>query len=223
MATQITPPSISQDLTRIHKVITRGIAVTVEKGTEYLRTGFPDPLLRKGYSDYTQSLTIVLEAHHMGEDEVAFPSIREVLPSAPYERLTKNHLEIEAQLKSIHRTIPALAETGEEASLRRLLDTLRRVTAIWRPHIQAEERHFSEEALTAVMSPEEQARVSGLMAKHAQEHSIPASLALPFVLFNLSGEDRNSMAAKFPTMVVEELIPNAWKEQWAPMKPFLLE
>jgi len=223
MATQITPPSISQDLMRIHKVITRGIAVTVEKGTEYLQAGFPDPMVRKGYSDYTQSLTIILEAHHLGEDEVAFPALREKLPSAPYERLSKNHHEIEAQLRSVRKTIPALAETGEEASLRRLVDILRRVTAIWRPHIQAEERHFSDEALAAVMSPEEQARVTGMMAKHGQEHSTPASLALPFVLFNLSGEDRNTMAAKFPSTVVEELIPNAWKEQWAPMKPFLLE
>jgi hypothetical protein len=31
------------------------------------------------------------------------------------------------------------------------------------------------------------------------------------------------MAASMPSMVLDELIPKAWKEQWAPMKPFLLE
>lgn len=223
MATQFPPPSIAKDLIRIHKVITRGLAVSLEKGAEYLQAGFPDPAIYKGFASYTQSLSIVLDAHHLGEDEVVFPSIREKIPSAPYERLSKNHQEIESLIRSIRKTIPALAETGDGANLRRLVDTLRRVTAIWRPHIQSEERHFSEEALSAVMSHEEQASVSAMMAKHGQEHSIPGSLTLPFVLFNLSGEDRKAMAAKIPLTVLEEMIPNAWKEQWAPMKPFFLE
>lgn len=223
MSVPIPPSSIAQDLIRIHKVITRGLAVTVEKGTAYLQAGFPDSAIRRGYTDYALSLSIVLEAHHLGEDEVAFPALQEKLPTAPYERLSKNHLEIEVLLGMIRQTIPPLAETGDEASLRHLLEILRKVTAIWRPHIQAEERHFAQEALSAVMSMDEQIHISGLMAKHGQEHSVPAYLALPFVLFNLAAEDRSAMAAKMPRTVLEELIPNVWKDQWAPMKPFLLE
>jgi hypothetical protein len=30
------------------------------------------------------------------------------------------------------------------------------------------------------------------------------------------------MAQQMPPVVSQELVPVAWKEQWAPMKPFLL-
>jgi hypothetical protein len=188
-----------------------------------MQAGFPDPGMRKGYADYTQSLATVLDAHHLGEDEIAFPSLREKITAAPYERLTRNHQEIVVLLDSARKAIPLVAEKGLQADLAELVDILRKISNIWRPHIQTEEFYFSEEALAAAFSPDEQERMSAAMAKHNQEHAAPPSLALPFVLFNLEADDRAAMAASMPVMVVEELIPKGWKEQWAPMKPFLLE
>jgi hemerythrin-like domain-containing protein len=195
----------------------------VARGTDFMQAGFTDPGMRKGYADYTQSLVTVLDAHHLNEDEIAFPSLRDKITAAPYDRLTRNHQEIVVLLASVSKALPAVAEKGDQADLLELVDILRKISSVWRPHIQTEEFYFSEEALAASVSPEEQERISAAMAKHSQEHSTPPSLVLPFVLFNLEAEDRAEMAATLPAMVVEELIPKGWKEQWAPMKPFLLE
>ena len=223
MADKSSSSRLAQDLLRIHRVISRGLIVSVTKGVDFMQAGFPDPGMRKGYADYTQSLATVLDAHHLGEDEIAFPYLREKITAAPYERLTRNHQEIVVLLDSAGKAIPLVAEKGDQADLAELVDILRKISNIWRPHIQTEEFYFSEDALAAAVSPEEQDRMSAAMAKHNQEHATPPTLALPFVLFNLEAEDRAAMATSLPAVVVEELIPKGWKEQWAPMKPFLLE
>ena len=219
----ISSSRFAQELLRIHRVISRGLIVSVTKGAEFMQAGFPDPGIRKGYADYTHSLATVLDAHHLGEDEIVFPFLRGKITAAPYERLARSHREIVALLDSAGKAIPPVAEKGLQADLSVLLDVLRKISNIWRPHIQTEEFYFSEEALAAAVSPEEQERLSASMAKHSQEHAAPPALALPFVLFNLEAEDRAAMAASLPAVVVEELIPKAWKEQWAAMKPFLLD
>jgi hypothetical protein len=217
------PPNLAQDLLRIHRAITRGLTVGVEKGAEFAEHGFPDPGLRRGFTDYTLSLAVVLRAHHLGEDEIAFPFFRERLPASLYERLAADHHKIEALLNPLRQAIANVAATGGQADLNRVVDDLRSIGAVWTPHIRLEEGHFSEEALSAVMTMEEQGRLSGMMAKHSQEHATPGYLALPFTLFNLQAEDRAAMSATMPSMVIDELVPKAWKDQWAPMRPFLLE
>jgi len=51
----------------------------------------------------------------------------------------------------------------------------------------------------------------------------PDLVALPFILYNLSVEDREIMAQHMPPVVIQELVPVVWKEHWEPMKPFLLD
>ena len=36
------------------------------------------------------------------------------------------------------------------------------------------------------------------------------------------GADRAYMAGEMPPIISQELVPVVWKDQWAPMKPFLL-
>jgi hypothetical protein len=86
-----------------------------------------------------------------------------------------------------------------------------------------EEENFSEAALNAVMTLEEQQAISAAAGKHSQENSQPAHWIVPFLLFNLEHEDRASMAASIPPVVVNELVMKAWIDHWSPMKPFLLE
>jgi hypothetical protein len=66
-------PNPAEYLIHIHKVITRGINVGINKGSEYLQNGFPEPKIPLGYTTYALSLASVLRAHHQGEDQVAFP------------------------------------------------------------------------------------------------------------------------------------------------------
>jgi hypothetical protein len=217
------PPDLAQELVRIHRVITRGLTVGVAKGEEFHQQGFPNPKTRQGYTDYTRSLTVVLGAHHLAEDEIGFPALREKFPHAPFERLSANHREMETLLQPLKKAIANVASEAGEAHLAQLVGHLRSLSAIWTPHIQVEEENFSSEAVNAVMASEDQARLGAALAKHNQEHASPASLILPFMLFNLNAEDRAIMSATVPGLVTKVVVPLVWKNRWAPMKPFLLD
>ena len=92
---------LAGDFLRIHRAITRGLNVSVSKGSEYIQKGFPDPDLQQGFALYLQTLAAVLSAHHLGEDEVAFPALKLKLPDEPYEKLGSDHVEIEKKLVQI--------------------------------------------------------------------------------------------------------------------------
>jgi hypothetical protein len=216
-------PSLAQDLVRIHKVITRGITVGVTRGTKFIQDGFPDRNLQQGFADYVRSLGSVLEAHHLSEDEIAFPALRELLSSAPYDRLAEDHKKIEAALGPMMDSLPVVAGAEPAAGLDSMMVSLKRISAVWTQHYKTEERFFSPTALAGVMKPDEQARVSLSMGKLSQERAGPPFLVLPFMLFNLAGANRLAMAESLPKAVKELIVSKDWSERWAPMKPFLLD
>jgi hemerythrin-like domain-containing protein len=214
--------NLAADLIRIHKVITRGLNVGLVKGREYSQSGFPQPQALVGYSSYTHSLASVLDSHHMGEDLIAFPKFRLVISSAPYAKLVYDHLQIETLLAPLPPIIAALPDDAHKG-LESIVDTLRKISEIWEPHIQLEERYFSEAAINAVIAPEDQRRISEAAGKYSQEHSGPPYWVIPFVLYNLERDERAIMASTFPAMIMDELVPKVWAEQWSPMKPLLLD
>ncbi len=55
------------------------------------------------------------------------------------------------------------------------------------------------------------------------KNSGPEYLVIPFVLYNLTGQDRTMIEQVMPPLVTQQLVPGAWKEKWAPMKPFLFD
>ncbi len=215
-------PDLAQDLVRIHHAITRGLNVGLKSGGEFLRDGFPDRDLQRGYKDYVQSLGSVLAAHHLGEDEIAFPALKEKLPTAPYKRLAADHRKIEAALTPMSAALSNIGEANPVAGLGGVVDSLRKILAIWPSHIGLEESSFGSSTIARVMTPQEQADVSLRMGKSSQEHAGPPFLVLPFVLYNLVGDDREGMAAAIPAPV-RVLIEKDWKEQWNLMRPFLLD
>lgn len=216
-------PNLAEDFLRIHKAITRGLSVGVARGSDFIRDGFQDRILQQGFALYLQALTAVVSAHHLGEDEVAFPALKQKLPNIPYGSLAADHAKIETALNLVKSTLPELGADAPAAALGNAVENLKRILSIWTPHIEIEQTAFSAAAIAGAMTLEEQAQLSALFGKHAQEHVGPPFYALPFVLFNLSPTDRAKMAAAMPKMVIEELIPGEWKEKWAPMKPFLLD
>ncbi len=215
-------PTLATDLVRIHKVITRALDICLVKGRAFLQSGFSEPELLLGYSSYSHSLVAVLDSHHTSEDIIAFPEFRLVIPSAPYAQLAYDHNEIELLLDPLSSVIANLSDDTHNGLLKIVL-TLNKITEIWAPHIQLEEHYFSSEGLIDVMAPEDQIRISEASAKHSRENAQPPYWVIPFILYNLDREDRAIIAASLPATITEELIPKVWAEQWAPMKPFLLE
>ena len=176
-----------------------------------------------GMPTISRASGLILSAHHLGEDEIAFPALKEKLPAAPYGRLAEDHKIIEAALTPVRESIPEVAGANPAGGLGVVMDNLRKVLAIWTPHMRKEETSFAEKAIGEVMTPDEQGKLSGSMAKLSQEHAGPPFLVLPFVLFNLAGADREAMAATLPEVVIKQLLPIDWKEQWSAMRPFLLD
>jgi hemerythrin-like domain-containing protein len=216
-------PNLAQDLIRIHKVITRGLKVSMAKGREFMEAGYTEPTVFQGYKSYAHSLASVLAAHHQGEDQIAFPALRSRLPNAPYEKLAADHLVIESLLVQVNQAEMSLSGKPHDNALKALVDRLNEIFAAWEPHIQKEEFYFSKANVSKAMSLEEQGKLSAAMGKDSQARAQPPALVVPFVLYNLEPADRSIMASSFPPTVINELIPKMWKDQWAPMKPFLLE
>ena len=216
-------PTLAQDLLRIHKVITRGLEVGLKKGKDYLISGFSSPEELRGYSSYIHSFASVLDSHHSGEDLFAFPALRKVLPLAPYSQLATDHRSVEMLLARLPKPITDLSGNQPGEGLNVITDTLAKISEVWYPHIHLEEANFAEEKLNAVLTIDEQKNISAATAKYSQEHSDPPYWVIPFVLFNLDRDERAKMAVNIPPKVMNELVPIVWKDQWSPMKPFLLE
>ena len=207
----------------IHQSISRGVHMSGLYCRIFMRAGLPGGKIGPGFVDYTRSLTSVMHAHHLAEDELEFPLFRDLLPEAPYKQLAEEHRRIRPIVDEIRLKIERAVEAPESAeTLERTDSLLTRLEEIWRPHIAAEEAHFSSAKIDAVMSPDEQTRLLARIGEANLEHSGPDYLVLPFTLFNLPQKDRASMSHLMPPVVTRHLIPVAWKEKWQPMAPFLL-
>jgi hypothetical protein len=215
-------PNIAEDLRRIHMIITRGLDVSIEHAASFAREGLPEGQMGAGYGHYETALLSFLSAHHLAEDDIAFPYFEDRLPEVPFGQLEEEHERIEELLGQAKEELDRLEDEPEQA-LEGLGAVLRQVRKLWHPHITTEEDHFGVQRLAEMLPPEEHGRLAGLMAQHSMEHSGPDYLVVPFALYNLPPEQRAVLSRAMPPLVIEQLVPVAWKEQWAPMQPFLLE
>ncbi|OGN97410.1 MAG: hypothetical protein A2Z71_10890, partial [Chloroflexi bacterium RBG_13_50_21] len=202
-----TTPDLAQDLIRIHKVITRALYTSLIKGREYFQSGFPQPDLLHGYSNYIHCLSEVLGSHHRGEDLIAFPAFMKVMPSAPYAQLSADHHAVEMLMISIPQALKDLSGETPNMGLQPIVDTLEKLSAIWEPHILLEEHFFSREAIKAAIDLDEQRRIGEAASTYSQEHSGPPYWVVPFILYNLEPDERAIMAANFPPAILNELVP----------------
>jgi hypothetical protein len=173
-----------------------------------------------GYRKYVTALLSFVSAHHLTEDEVAFPYFEDRLPEMPFDRLEEEHEEIERMLEQAQGRVEGLDEEPE--ALRDLEAQLREIRELWHPHIGIEEKHLDAERLGEMLPVEEHERISGEMGKLSMEHAEPLHLVVPFALYNLPADERAALTRNMPPKVIEELMPGPWKERWAPMQPFLL-
>jgi hemerythrin-like domain-containing protein len=216
---QLHGPDVAADLVRIHRVITRGLEVSIRHSRAPLRAA-----TAAGFVTYVQTLAWVLHGHHVGEDQAAFPFFRQKQIDAPYLLLVAEHGQMQAILDEVKPAVDRLAaEPGDRKSLAFVHQALSQLAGVWHPHIAREEAHLTSQAIAAAIGVEEQMSLAKGFAEHAQQNSGPNYLAVPFVLYNLSAEDRAGMVRVMPPEVTQHLVPVVWKDQWAPMKPFLLD
>jgi hemerythrin-like domain-containing protein len=208
----------------IHRAISRGLEVGIRYAETFAREGYPDAATGAGFALYLRMLAGALHVHHSAEDEIAFPFLRTRFPDLPLDVLTAEHEQMAAILEEMAPILDRLhGQAGEGSALLTAHGALTRLAKIWPEHIGVEETSVSVKRLEVVASAEEIADWLAEINQHRPEGAPPDPVLLPFVLHNLSAEDRAIMAQQMPPVITQELVPVAWKEQWAPMVPFLLD
>ena len=222
--TEARGPNIAADLLRIHRVITRGLEVGLDRSRAFAQDGFPDSGTRQGFVLYVQALVAMLHGHHLSEDDIAFPFLRDRLAEAPFDVLINEHKQMEPLMDEIRTAIEAVGDSADpSAALNELNRTLDRMNSLWHAHIGKEEAAFNPDVVGPMLRADEHIQLAQASAKHSAENAGPVYLTVPFLLYNLSPEDRAVQSAAMPPEMIQELVPMVWKEKWAPMKPFLLD
>ena len=213
---------IAVSFLHIHSIITRGLRVSIESVQGFSQRGFKDKASQEGFFNYIRALASVVNAHHLTEDEIAFPYFREKLPGAPFDILIENHKVMVQLLEEIKLAVEKAEKKDQLATeLSNLESALTRLNDLWHPHIQIETDEFMNKA-DALIPVEEQLRLVKLFGEHGQKNAVPPYLTVPFMLYNLPVEDRKVFSQGMPAEVLQNLVPVVWKEKWESMTPFLL-
>ena len=158
------PFRVGEAMLLIHQSISRGIHMSGLYTRIFMQAGLPDGKIRPGFADYIRSLTSVLHAHHLAEDELTFPQLRDLLPEAPYERLANDHCELAPVAAEIRSKIErAVADPESGDALVRIDSLLTRLAEIWRPHIAVEEAHFSAASLNSNSSADSSKKIRSVV------------------------------------------------------------
>jgi hemerythrin-like domain-containing protein len=214
--------NIAASFLNIHNIITRGLKVSIESVQGVLKHGFQNETRREGLFKYIRALASVLNAHHLAEDEVAFPYFREKMPKAPFDDLVSWHRGMDEILAEINLAVGKCEKNDQlEINLGKLENALIRLNESWLQHIEFETDEFISKA-DGLVPVEEQLKFIRLFAEHGQKIAVPAELTVPFMLYNLPPQDRTVFSQELPVEIVQQLVPVVWKALWEPMKPYLL-
>jgi hemerythrin-like domain-containing protein len=217
---------IASDLVRIHSIMTRALNVAVERSADFAQSGYPDPSTGEGFIAYVRCLAALLHSHHLTEDESVFPSLEAVLKDVPFDVLVAQHHEMGPLIDRVEAALDEVSSSSQAgASMNDLNRALAELRALWLTHIEQEEDLLSAERIDPLVDMDEQTRLSKSFANHSaklQMRSGLLSTLVPFMIYNLSGTDRELFARAVPWIVTRVLVPLIWKKKWQPMSPFLL-
>ncbi|MDX9947593.1 MAG: hemerythrin domain-containing protein [Bacteroidales bacterium] len=201
----------------LHKIISRSLNISIGKCDEYIvKQGVPSGEV-KGFSLYLSNLSRITHSHHLSEDDIVFPYLEDYI-DAPYKLLKDDHNDMARILEALDQSIMELSSGGIDR-LRVVLDEFDK---LWGPHIKMEEESFTSEKLKAVIGMKEQEAIIQKLGEHGLKNAGPGHFALPFLFYNLEGKDREDFMESIPWIVKKVLVPVIWKNQWKPMRPFLL-
>jgi hemerythrin-like domain-containing protein len=208
---------VVEGLSHIHRIITRGINISILKCEEHLGLKTLPDGNSDGFFKYIKSLRWVTHSHHLTEDEIGFPYFEKLI-EAPYGRLKDDHKTISLILDKIDQHLADKSVGG----MKSLLDALRQLQIMWTPHIKIEEDNLTHERVNSLVGKEEQIKLTKSFGEHGSKNSGPGPLSLPFMFYNLEKADREVFMKNFPWIVNKVLVPIIWKGQWKSMAPFFL-
>lgn len=215
--------NVSQDLIRIHFVITRAIEISIEKCQIFKNRGKVDETLKEGFINYLNSLVNLFHSHHLVEDDLIFPYFKEKELNAPYETMASQHHNLLPLLDTLENCIKNLnSNSSNQKNIDNLLENLEQIQKAWIPHYQLEEEYLNNLKISNLISDEEQQKLCLEFGKYAGKHINPDYLVIPFILYNLPMKERESMAEVISSDILHKLVEHEWKEKWKSMSPFFL-
>ncbi len=154
-------PNLAEDFRRVHSVITRGLTIALGQTQTLIDKQDNEVATLDGFLDYLRSLTSFLHAHHLMEDELAFPTFQKKKLDAPYTGLMNDHKKMVKILDDLNPHIQELAQSRQDITVTRHIHLLlQKLYNLWDPHLKIEESHFTQDNIDSRFTPEEQRQMS---------------------------------------------------------------
>lgn len=206
----------------IHQIISRGVNVSLDRIDGFIQNGFAEDVNQKGYFDFIHALTLMLDAHHKIEDDIAFPHFRDALQNTHFEWLKQDHDWITGFLEELAPVVVSLkSDPSVHNDLNLLKEILEKIEDRWSQHIELEEEEFIE-LIDDLSTPEEKSQLLAQFAEYNHGLLIPHEITLPFMLYNLEPQGRLIIEKTHPAEWFNDLNSPDWVEKWQSMKPFFL-
>ena len=172
-----------------------------------------------GLQDYINSL--VKYSFHIttGRMRYYFQLFEKKIKDADFFKLKQQHKELHPIVEQIKDKVNVDSPTID--NYRELRDLLQETKDLWVEHRDEEEK-IVELNMEPTISSNEQIELNDKLSKHGQNMSEPATLILPFLIYNLEGSDRDEFTIDMPWILKRFIVPVIWKSKWSKMKPFLL-
>ena len=209
---------LSKGLDLIHKVISRPIDIGISHLDKCLISNKIDIENHDGFKNYINSLVNVFFGHHQGEDEIMFPTFEKKIKDADFSELKRQHKELHPLAEKIKVKIDIDSPTID--SYQEIRSLLQDTKDLWLKHREEKEKTV-ELDIEPALSSKEQIELGEKLGKHGQSMSKPANLILPFIIYNLEGNDREEFTGDMPWILKKFIVPIIWKKKWEKMKPFL--
>ncbi len=207
----------------IHKVISRSINTSVENIRIFIDSGFPDEQTRQGFLNFIRLTGLMLDSHHLTEDDIGFPYFEKDLPNTHFEWLHEDHNLITGFLKELTPIMDIFEKTDTtQENLKDIEAVLLKIEDRWNQHVGLEEEEFIN--IIDTLAPyEDRVKLIDQFFDFNEDLLQPYHLSLPFMLYNLGKEDRNRWSKGYSRDLLKKVETVSWKEKWGSMKPFFLE
>lgn len=206
----------------IHRLISRGVEISLDRIEPFIQEGFPDQSTQEGYLNYIRTLTVMFDSHHKTEDDIAFPYFRNILADTHFDWLFEDHNLITGFIEELWPIVASL-EKGKEVKhhLVLLKEILLKIEDRWSQHLGLEEDEFVN-LIDAKSTDEERSELFEQFSQYNQERLNPHQLTLPFMLYNLAKQDRDVILDTHPDDWFVHINTPEWKYRWQSMSSFFL-
>lgn len=219
---ELRDPILKNYFSLIHKIISRGITVSLNGARDFIEGILSDDETWQGYMNYVRITSLMLDTHHRTEDEIAFPYFQERLPETHFKWLFEDHSLITGFLEELAPMMDSLEnEEPTQAKLEQLNAVLLKIEDRWDQHMELEGEEFVDQ-IDSWAPYEARKSLIDRFFEYNDKIIEPHDLSIPYMLHNLDTADRENWSAGFSNELLQLVETDDWKARWESMLPFLI-